>query len=182
MNPYHVTCFAPFPCFPHSYQNCLLCVVAVGQSDSSESSHHRPWENSPRGHCLCMNIEKLEYRAKWKLFQLCVTYMRSIIFFDRSKLWIQLKNFEVDFLIWKVLVPWHRKSDPVYRMPVEWNTLSSQLNENIGVCVIFHMELRFPLHYTSSRKFYNTLIIDWWMIIMRWSWGRCVMGHEFYGR
>ena len=33
-------------------------------------------------------------------------------------------------------------------------------HENIGVCVIFHVELRFQLHHTSSRKCNNTWLRD----------------------
>ena len=70
-----------------------------------------------------------------------------------------------------VPVPWHRKGGPCSESPLKWSTLPSQLNENIGVCVIFHMELCFQLHHTSSRECYNTILrdfIDYKFEVLEW--------------
>ena len=155
---------------PFTYRNCLLRIVAVGQSDSSEPSHP---PNCPRRQCPCINISKCRFSRHGSFF-CCVWYLKSIILFDRNKISIQIENLSV--------APWVRENVkvnpefislfgkfrsndteklPRIGIPVPSRTKHAARHRcwmKVGVCVICHMELRFRLHHTSSRKLYSTLM------------------------
>ena len=161
------------------YRNCLLRVVAVGQSDSSESSHppavgKLPTPSMPTN----SNSGKCRFSRQMKVISVVSDiwsqsfYWTEASFQFNSQIYRShgtmsprkfLSKPEVDFLIWKVPVPWYRKVAPRIGIPVPSQTKHAAGHccwMKIGVCVFCHMELRFWLHHTSSCKFYSTLMKD----------------------
>ena len=151
------------------YRNCLLHVVAVGQSDSPESSHPpavRKLSTPSDAHALVGNVDS---HVRWKLFLLCLIWNQSFYsteatFQFNSKIyrrhvteaWVR-ENSEVNPKLISGLMK--QKSCPRIGIPDPSRTKHAARHRcwmKIGVCVICHMELRFGLHRTGSRKFYST--------------------------
>ena len=151
------------------YQNCLLRVVAVGQSDSPELSHPPAVGKLPTpsidAHAPVGNVDS---HVRWKLFLLCLIF--EVNHFIRQKqAFISTRKFLGGMVPWVrensevnpklISGPMKQKSCPRNGIPDPSRTKHAARHRcwmKIGVCVICHMELRFGLHSTGSRKFYST--------------------------
>ena len=142
----------------------------VGQSDCPESSHPpavRKLSTPSDAHALVGNVDS---HVRWKLFLLCLIFevnhfirqkqafnsTRKIYRRHVTEAWVR-KNFEVNPKLISSLMK--QKSCPRIGIPDPSRTKHAAGHRcwmKIGVCVICHMELRFGLHRTGSRKFYST--------------------------
>ena len=139
------------------YWNCLLRVVGVGQSDSSESSHtpavgKLPTLSMPIVYELIVAI--VDSHIRWKLFLFCLIF--EVNHFIRQK---QAFNSTRKFI--GGMVPWVRenyevnpklisgkfRSHDTEKLPPYWNSRSqpnearcwpSLLNENWCLCNLSH--------------------------------------------
>ena len=181
-----MTCFAPFPrlfiqlselfttrssCRPIRF---LRIVTPTGRGKTAHAVN---------AHALI--VANVDSHVRSKPFLLCLIFDVHHLF-DRSKLSILTRKFIGSMVPWvqenfEVPVPWYRKVAPVLEFPFP-TVAGHRCWMKIGVCVICHMELRFGLHPTGSRKFYSTLMKDLKddynaMIARR----PCHMGREFSG-
>ena len=149
------------------YRNCLLRVVAVGQSDSPELSHPPAVGKCPRHRCPCTS-RKCRFSRQMKVIS-AVSDIWSQSFYSTEA------SFQFNSKIYRrhgtmsprkfrskpdmISGPMIQKSCPRIGIPVPSRTKHAARHHcwmKIGVCVICHMELRFELHRTGSRKFYGT--------------------------
>ena len=148
------------------YRNCLLRVVAVGQSDSPESSHPpavRKLSTPSDAHALVGNVDS---HVRWKLFLLCLIFevnhfIRQKQAFNSTRKFIggMLPRHESEKIPKLISGFMKQKSCPRIGIPDPSRTKHAARHRcwmKIGVCVICHMELRFGLHRTGSRKFYSS--------------------------
>ena len=157
------------------YRNCLLRVVAVGQSDSPESSHPLAVRKLHAVRCPCTS-RKCRFSRQMKVISVVSDiwsqsfYSTEASFQFNSKIyrshvteaWVR-ENSEVNPKLISGLMK--QKSCPRIGIPDPSRTKHAARHRSwmkIGVCVICHMELRFGLHRTGSRKLYsmNDLIDD----------------------
>ena len=132
------------------YRNCLLRVVAVGQSDSPESSHPPPWENCPRRQCPCTS-RKCRFSRQMKVISVVYDIWSQSFYLTEASFHFNLKIYqrlgtmsprkfrskpEVDF-----------GSHETEKLPPYWNSRSqpngarcspSLLNENWCLCDLSH--------------------------------------------
>ena len=119
-------------------------------------------------------VANVDSHVRWKLFLLCLIF--EVNHFIRQKQafnstrkfiggmvpWVR-ENSEGNPKLMESSGPMIQKSCPRIGIPVPSRTKHTADHHcwmKIGVCVICHMELRFGLHRTGSRKFYSTLMKD----------------------
>ena len=161
-SPYHVTCFAPFPRLlihlselftTRSSGRPIRFLRIVTPTGRGKTAH------AVNAHALI--VANVDSHVRWKLFLLCLIFDVHHLF-DRSKLLILTQKFIGSMVPW-VQENLIQKSCPRIGIPVPSRTKHAAGHRcwmKNGVCVICHMELRFGLHRTGSRKFYSTLMKD----------------------
>ena len=148
-----------------------LACEGLYQIPPNRHTAHRPWENWP---CPWTNSSNCRFSHQMKVIPVVSDIWSQSFYSTEASFQFNPKIYrghgtmsprklrsepKVDFQ--KVPVPWYRKVAPVleFPFPAERSTLLAIVGcwMKVGVCVICHMEFRFGLHRTDSRKFYSTL-------------------------
>ena len=155
---------------PFIYRNCLLRVVAVGQSDSPESSHPpavRKLSTPSDASRKCRFSRQMKVISVvsdiWgqSFYSIGASFQFNSKIYRRhvTEAWVP-ENSEVNPKLISGLMK--QKSCPRIWIPDPSRTKHTArhrcwLNENCCLCDLWnYMELRFGLHRTGSRKFYIT--------------------------
>ena len=162
------------PCYPHSPRLELFITRSSGRPIRflrivTPHTGRGKTAHAVDAHELIVAI--VDSHIRWKLFLLCLIFevnhfiQQKQAFHSTRKFiggmvpWVR-ENCEVNSWFPESSGPMIQKSCPRIGIPVPSRTKHAAGHRcwmKIGVCVICHMELRFGLHRTGSRKFYSTL-------------------------